>query len=157
MFALQLTFQKGARLISVSVIFSQSNVIECIKSSEILLDTYFLTLNSSTETMINSVFFKRKFYFFALPTSFDKKKYYCFTHYAKNAKWRHTLSALSVSLKMFNTFYTYDFHLELYKEYCWKALLEIFDFPKSGQPRQGVRGIPFLLFLKLGFSSEEIY
>lgn len=39
MFALQLTFQKGARLISVSAIFSQSSVIEYIKTSEIIFDT----------------------------------------------------------------------------------------------------------------------
>lgn len=74
MSALQLTFQKGARLICVSAVFSQSNVIVYIKASEVLLDIYFLTLNNSTETTINTVFFKKKFYFLDLPISFDKKK-----------------------------------------------------------------------------------
>lgn len=49
--------------------------------------------------MIGSALFKKKFYFFPLPTSFNKRKYHCFTHHVENTKYKHTLSD---TLKMFN-------------------------------------------------------
>lgn len=135
MSAFQLTFQNRARLIFASAIFSQSNVIEYIKASEILLTTYILTLNNSTETMINSVFSGRNFISLLCQPLLIKISIIALHTMSKILNGNTHIHIFSGCLKCLTFFYTLDFHLELYKEYCWEVLLERFEFPKSWQSR----------------------